>query len=357
MSLVLIADDEMPTLEILAQVAEDLGYQVLEAHDGEEALTLARAHQPGLVLTDFMMPRMSGVALMRAIRADPQLSSTPVVLMSAAQPEAWGEATAFLAKPLGLDRVESVLTRLLPLGASSPAVRDIRPSKGPPTGQHPNEMLNWIAHELKTPLGAARVSAELLQRQLGARRDEREGRHVTMILRQVDRMTTIITSMLDAASLDAGKMVLHRESVDLVRFVESTVAAWRELRPAADLTLALPDGALEISVDPERLRQVLDNLLSNAIKYAGQSRIEVCVESAIRSASVIVRDHGPGIPAADIPHLFERFRRVEGNQASTGHGLGLYIASAVARLHGGGLSVKSVLGRGTTFTVSLPTMH
>jgi signal transduction histidine kinase len=74
----------------------------------------------------------------------------------------------------------------------------------------------------------------------------------------------------------------------------------------------------------------------------------------MRSVSVVVRDHGPGIPAADIPHLFERFRRVEGRASSAGHGLGLYIASALARLHGGGLNVKSVLRQGTTFTVSLP---
>jgi signal transduction histidine kinase len=217
-------------------------------------------------------------------------------------------------------------------------------------------MLNWMAHEMKTPLGAARVSAELLQRQLAARCDERESRHVAMILRQVDRMTALITSVLDAATLGEGKMVLHREHADLGGFVERTVAAWRELRPAADLALALPSGTVEISIDPERMRQVLDNLLSNAIKYASRSRIDVRVETATRSASVIVRDRGPGIPAADLPHLFERFRRAEGHRASTGHGLGLYIASALARLHGGGLSVKSELGRGTTFTVSLPTV-
>ena len=357
MSLVLIADDELPTLEILTVVAEDLGYQVLEAHDGQEALALARAHQPGLVLTDHMMPGMSGVELMRALRADRRLASTPIILMSAARPEAFDEANAFLGKPIGLDQFESVLVQLLPPDGLSPAATERRSSRPVSGAQNADELLSWVAHEMKTPLSAARMSAQILQRQESQRTEGRDPRHLAMIVRQLDRMTALINSVLDAASLGEGKMLFQPQTVDLCRFVADTVGAWRELRPDVDIDLELPSAPLEVPLDRERMRQLLDNLLSNAIKYGGKSRIVVCVETATRLASIVVRDQGPGIPAGDIPHLFERFRRVEGQARSTGHGLGLYIASSLARLHGGGLSVKSELGEGTTFTVSLPVAH
>lgn len=106
--------------------------------------------------------------------------------------------------------------------------------------------------------------------------------------------------------------------------------------------------------EPERLRQILDNLISNAIKYGRPSkRVHIEVEATPEEIKIHVEDTGPGIPAAEIPKLFDRFHRVAG-QGGRGHGLGLYIANALARLHGGSLSARSQMGQGSCFTLSLP---
>ena len=102
MSRILVAEDEAALLEIFAEVLEDLGHEVLTAQDGEEALRLARLEPPDLVVSDHMMPRRSGVDLLRALRAEPALAHVPFVLTSAATPRGLEEADLFLAKPVDL---------------------------------------------------------------------------------------------------------------------------------------------------------------------------------------------------------------------------------------------------------------
>lgn len=356
MSLVLIADDEEPTLEILAEVVSALGHQVLRAHDGEEALTLARAHGPDLVITDFMMPRKSGVELIRALRAaDGELARTPTILISAASPRAAVEATRFLAKPLRLDQLEDEVKQLLAGKAVRPPLPIHDPAFAPPVdaGRRP-EPLNWVAHELKSPLSAARMSAELLRRRLEVIGDEQDRGRAQVMLRGLDRMTDLINSVLDAAALGEGKVTLRRRRADVVAFVERVVSLWRDLHPDAKITLTAPKERIELSIDESRLQQVLDNLLSNAIKYGGEAkRVDIDVSPQAGHVCISVRDHGRGIAADELPHLFERFHRAEGVDGQ-GHGLGLYIAAALAKLHGGTLRAKSDLGAGATFSLMLP---
>jgi two-component system sensor histidine kinase/response regulator len=354
MSLVLVADDEEPTLEILAEVIGNLGHQVLQAHDGEEALLLARNHGPDLVITDFMMPRRTGVELMRALRGEQALSQIPIILISAATPRAAGEATLFMAKPLHLHDLEDEVKRLL----GSKAVRPLAPvvAPGPATrwpGQRP-ETLNWVAHEIKSPLSAVRMSAELLRRRFETTGDDQDRSRIQVILRGLDRITDLINSVLDAAALGEGKVSLQRQRRDVGEFVRRVVALWRDLHPEIEFVLDAPSDPVPLMIDELRLQQVLDNLLSNAVKYGAEAkRVEIGVAYAAAQVVISVHDHGHGIPASELPHLFERFHRAEGAEGR-GHGLGLFIAAAIAKLHGGTLAAKSELGDGATFSLSLP---
>ncbi|MFY0583486.1 response regulator [Cystobacter fuscus] len=111
MSLVLIAEDEDAMLDIFAQIVEDMGHRALRAHNGEEALLLARTQPPDLVVSDHMMPRRTGMELLRELRADAVLREVPFLLLSAARPPGLEEATAFLAKPVDLDTFERAVRR------------------------------------------------------------------------------------------------------------------------------------------------------------------------------------------------------------------------------------------------------
>jgi signal transduction histidine kinase len=203
-------------------------------------------------------------------------------------------------------------------------------------------------------LSSARLNAQLLLRRLGETGSTEERQRTETILRQLDRMNGLVTSILDAARLTEGKVALKREPGDLAAFLLDVVREWRELQPQVDFTLRGAEQPVELAFDGERVRYILNNLLSNAVKYGGESRrVDVTLTVTPGLALVQVRDWGVGISASELPNIFERFHRAElaGGQ---GHGLGLYIASALARLHGGSLAAQSTLGEGSTFTLRLP---
>ncbi|HYO53640.1 hybrid sensor histidine kinase/response regulator [Archangium sp.] len=357
MSLVLIAEDEEALLEIFAQVLEDMGHRTLRAQNGEEALLLARTTPPDLVVSDHMMPRRTGVELLRALRADPRLETIPFLLLSAARPGGLEEADAFLSKPVDLDTFEAAVQQVL---RSRPVAdpREVAMTAGDRTarsgGAAREEMLNWVAHEIKTPLSSARLNAQMLLRKQGERGSADEKKCSEAILRQLDRINVLITSILDATSLSEGKVALQREPGEFAAFLQEVVQDWRELQPRVDFTLTGAEQRVELSFDAERVRYILNNLLSNAVKYGGEAR-RVGVTLSLTPGLVIVqvRDWGVGIPASELPNIFDRFRRADG-AGGHGHGLGLYIAAALARLHGGSLTAQSMLGEGSTFSLRLP---
>ncbi|HVE86548.1 MAG TPA: response regulator [Myxococcales bacterium] len=159
MSVVLVADDEPAVLDALSQVVEDLGHQVVRAHDGREALQLARTQKPNLVVTDHMMPRLSGLDLVRQLREDDHLRDVPVLLLSAALPLGTSsEARAFLPKPFELSDFEQLVERLL---AESTGGQGPRPPPEPPAT--PDERLYWLTHQVASPLALMRSRLELLQ--------------------------------------------------------------------------------------------------------------------------------------------------------------------------------------------------
>ncbi|ATB47324.1 hybrid sensor histidine kinase/response regulator [Corallococcus macrosporus] len=358
MSGILIAEDEEALLEVFAELVEALGYRAIRAHNGEQALMLARTEPPDLVVSDHMMPRRTGVELLRAMRAEPSLASVPFVLLSAARPSGREEADVFLAKPVDLNDFEEAITNALrarppvaiPTLGEPKASGDAR--RGPVLARE--EVLNWVAHELKTPLSSARLNAQVLLRKLMKRGSEDEVRSTEAVLRQLDRMSHLISSILDASRLAEGKLELKSRQDDIVAFLRELIQEWRELEPQVEFVLVGAEAPVLLPFDGERVRQVLNNLLSNAVKYGGEARrVELGLSLHPGLADIHVRDWGIGISAGALPSVFERFQRADAEPAQ-GHGLGLYIASSLAKLHGGSLSVKSALGAGSTFHLRLP---
>ncbi|WP_404370793.1 ATP-binding protein [Corallococcus coralloides] len=355
MSLVLIAEDEEALLEVFSEVVEDLGHRVVRAHNGEEALLLARTETPDLVVSDHMMPRKTGMQLLHAMRSEPALSDVPFLLLSAARPQGREAAQTFLAKPVDLTTFEQAVSqalqhRLAARQEAGPTARE--PSNA--LGLAREEMLNWVAHELKTPLSSARLNTQLLLRKVRKRGIDDERRSAEAVLRQLDRMNGLVTSILDASRLADGKLELKLQPTELTPFLQELVQEWRELQPEMDFSLRAMEQVEPLMLDTERLRQVLNNLLSNAVKYSGTSRhVEVGVTINPGLVLVHVRDWGVGIPASALPHVFDRFQRADEDRGR-GHGLGLFIAAALAKLHGGSLSARSTLGEGSTFTLRLP---
>jgi two-component system, sensor histidine kinase and response regulator len=356
---VLIAEDEPALLESYSELITALGHECLLACDGNEAIAVARSHRPDLVVTDFMMPGRTGLEVIAALKRDPLLSALPVILITAGRPRETELRNAWLTlkKPVPLEQFEDAIRKGLAAGAAASAPGGSSVA-APEDASHitlaREEMLGWVSHEIKSPLAAALTATQLAMRDLDAGVDPQSlRRRMAIIARQLGRMDELANSILDAAQLQSGNLKLDLEDIDLGEWLNDIVAFWEDLNPEYEFTLSNGHGVV-LSADRERLRQIIENLISNAVKYARSSRrVLVDTEALEDSVRIHVKDEGPGIPPEQLSTIFNRFQRVPG-QAGRGHGLGLYIAAALARLHGGLLSVESEVGKGSTFTLTLP---
>jgi PAS domain S-box-containing protein len=224
------------------------------------------------------------------------------------------------------------------------------------------QLLAVVAHDLKNPLMAIKGSADLLRRQASAGRLDpgRLSGRLTMIGQAATAMTAQIGELLDAARLRAGEpLELDRRPTDLVALAHQVATQVQQMtvRHTVDVRAAVPE--LIGEWDPVRLERVLGNLLGNAVKYSpdgSEIRVEVRREEDQHAwACVEVRDRGIGIPAADLPHIFERYHRAANVVGRfPGEGIGLAGARQVIEQHGGTIDVYSHEGQGSTFTVRLP---
>ncbi|WP_224360732.1 ATP-binding response regulator [Hyalangium versicolor] len=338
MSLVLVADDEPAVLEVLSQVVEDLGHDVLQARDGEEALGLARARRPQLVVTDHVMPRLSGVELCRRLRGDAILKNVPIILLSAVLPQGAPEASAFLHKPFEITDFESLIRQSLAQAPEQASAANVSPVEA---------LGHWVAQTLQGPLSAAR---EQLQRLQVVPVGDRQALEV--LGAQLRSMEFLSRSLQEAARLAAGSVTLQPVAEDLTPHLRRVVETWVSQAPEVSIRMDVPAEPVGLRFDPERIRQVFDSLLANAVHH-GKGRGEVQVELTASDALVTVRvkDAGPGFSEQELPRLFTPF---QARPTDGGTGLGLYVASELARLHGGSLSVESRLEKGSTFSLVLP---
>ncbi len=214
------------------------------------------------------------------------------------------------------------------------------------------------SHELKTPLTVMRADVERAMSPVSTGTEQAVA--LEEALQQLTRMADLVDSLLTLARADEGRFDLYREPVELGPLAREVVETARLLGEEPGLEIDSPViEEVEVSGDLTRLRQLFLNLVTNAIKYTPRGgRVEITLTRSGDLVSLSVRDTGIGIAAADLPYVFERFWRADRvrSRASErgGFGLGLAICQWIAQAHGGTLSVQSRLGRGSTFTVTLP---
>jgi signal transduction histidine kinase len=207
-----------------------------------------------------------------------------------------------------------------------------------------------ISHELRTPLTTIRGNVDLMRR-MKSEDDE----SLNAIQAESDRMTRMVGDLLLLAQADAGQTI-RRERVELDTLLLEVYRQMRLMAEGIQLSIGEEDQAIVMG-DADRLKQLLLNLVDNACKYTPKGgQVVLGLRCAEGWAQLSVADTGLGIPAQDLPHIFERFYRVDKarSRVAGGTGLGLSIVQWIAQAHGGKIDVQSEPGQGTTFTVHLP---
>ncbi|HEV2528246.1 MAG TPA: ATP-binding protein [Thermomicrobiales bacterium] len=215
--------------------------------------------------------------------------------------------------------------------------------------QRHRDYIAMVSHDLGTPMTVVRAQAQMLQR-----RQAYEAHRVDRIVHQIDRMERLLSGLRNVVRAEKGWLERGVVAIDLARLVTDAADRGQLQSPAHQVMVEI-DGPAVGYWDQERIEQILDNLISNAIKYSPAGRsITVRLTSNDTSVRISVADQGIGIPADSLPLLFERFYRASEGGAVKGMGLGLYIVRTLVQAKGGRVSVESVVGKGSTFTVELP---
>ena len=213
-----------------------------------------------------------------------------------------------------------------------------------------------VSHEFRTPLTLmlGPLEDELRENSKGRERIEIAHRNSLRLLK-------LVNTLLDFAQIEAGRIEAVYEPTDLAAATAELASVFRSAIEKAGLRLVVdcPPLPEEMYVDREMWEKIVLNLLSNAFKFTFEGEIKVSLRLCRERVELSVSDTGAGIPAAELSHIFERFHRVRGTDSRTheGTGIGLSLVQELARIHGGGVQVRSVEGQGAAFTVTIPTGH
>ena len=213
-----------------------------------------------------------------------------------------------------------------------------------------------LSHELRTPINAVIGYNHLLQERIFGDLSEQQVGALEKANRSAQHLLELVDDILDISKIEAGKLEMFPEPVDLASLVRDTATTLQlQARDKGiDLDIRTPEEC-RIETDAARVRQIVLNLLSNAVKFTDEGGVCLALQPVADGALEIrVRDTGPGIDARDLERIFEEFEQAEGSAGRGGTGLGLAISRRLAELLGGSLRVESEVGKGSTFTLSLP---
>jgi signal transduction histidine kinase len=337
---VLFVEDDVGKRYVIARQLRAVGFEIVEATTGADGLANLTP-EFDIVILDMRLPDMYGWDVCRRIKENPHTASVMVLELSAAlttpHDRARGlemGADAYLVHPVELVELIATLRALYRLRR---AERDRE--------RHRELFLGTVGHDLRNPLQTILTATQVLAAAQALGTSER--RIVSTIERTADRMRRLIDQLLTFTQGAAGGVPVQRQLVDLGELVRAAV---REHAASHDVAI---DHALvaPVSVDPERVTQLIDNLVTNAIRY-GTGRVTIRLSRDADRAVIAVHNTGAPIPPDKLDTLFDPYRRATSSHG--GVGLGLYIVDQIARAHDGTVQVSSTAEAGTTFTVRLP---
>lgn len=397
MKTILLADDEAHLRTLVRTTLDQPGYRILESEDGATALALARSERPDVVVLDWMMPNMTGVEVMTALRRDAATANLPIILLTAKGQRAdvthalASGATAYLAKPFSplelLAKVDELCRECAAVATSVTATsvagtiqadggmtsdaqlalyaRDLARmvdaerersrelaeanARLQVVDQIKSDFLTFISHELRTPL-ALMGAFDLYETEV---EPAERARVATIIRAGYERLNGFVARGLEYFDWLAGECAPVDEITDLTALVTSLAA---KIAGEAECRVTVPDAPCPVRGGTPALATCVETLLDNARKFSpSPARIAVTLTAADGRATIAVTDSGRGFPPALAQELFRPFTVLDTLHHAKGTGLSLALSAAIVQAHGGTIHAASNgLDQGATFTIDMP---
>jgi signal transduction histidine kinase len=365
---IMVVDDTPANPKLLDEMLREWGFHVRLFPRGRLALSSAAADPPDIILLDIFMPEMDGYETCRQFRADPLLESIPIIFISGLS-EPMDKVKAFQAggvdyvtKPFQLEEVRARIemhlnikrlqdsreTQNRLLQESNTRLRELE--------DHRDSLMHMIIHDMRSPLMAISGNLEMLSME-GSPMSADDQESLRQASAAVNRLNGMINSLLDVGRMESGQITLRREPCDLRALAGEVITMLGGLLHQNAVQIVSPAESVTALCDPALIHRVIANLIDNAVKFSPPGQPIVLVFDPSGSGlRVMVKDRGPGIPAAAFSRIFEKFGQVatarQGKRYSTG--LGLTFCKLVVEAHGGRIGVDSVMEEGSTFWFTLP---
>ncbi len=363
---ILVVDDTPVNLKLISDMLTKNGYRVRSARGGKRALISALSNPPELVLLDIKMPDLDGYEVCARLKQNPDTQDIPIIFISALNDtedivkafEAGG--VDYVTKPFKfrevLVRVESQLT-LARQRQQLELMRQQEAEYYETINQMRDRFIKAATHDLKNPIALIVGYTGLLKEHSAIESDDELMAYVTGIQNGTLRLRDLVTDLLDIAQMESGvQLNLVPGSSRLL--IEASLSEYALIAEQRGLEICIEPGEdVFIIMDEKWLQRALGNLVSNAIKYTDPGgTIGIMAESQCDHIIIGVEDNGIGIPADDIPYLFDPFYRVreKRHKEIEGSGLGLTIVKSIVDQHNGSIQITSVPGKGSRFEITLP---
>ena len=364
---ILLVDDEASNVDSLAIVLANEHYIVYRATSGEEGLNILGKEKVDLVLLDVLMPGLDGFETLSRIRVHKKTRDLPVIFLTGMMRDPVNVDRGFtlgvneyLLKPIDTNELIVRVRSILRMTAAEKKVKQLQA-----------DFFSMLVHDLRGPLTAIRAFAQVMMAEKNITPVDRD-EMVETIEKASVQMLNIINDILDLSKLESEYVTLNRQEMDLKETIEHSMMRMKPLALKKSISFALKyeDARVSLNADESKIEQVMDNLLMNGIKFTGdRGRIDISVcearegddilkKAGIKPPAVIVslNDNGIGIPAKEIPFMFDKYRQIvtASIDAGKGTGLGLAICKNIIEAHGGKIWVESEERVGSTFYFSLP---
>ncbi|WP_432823468.1 response regulator [Trichloromonas sp.] len=353
---ILIVDDESVIRDLCARALK--GYRIIQAEDGEQALSILDHERVDVVLADVMMPRVNGLDLLKKVK-EKTPNQVVVIMTGYADKDVIlralkADADDFISKPINLLQLKTTIDKVLEKKTLKEELLHLKR-----LDKLKSEFLGLVSHKLKTPITAISLFIQNLSRGFGDPNDPTYQQTLALILDESKYLGYLIKDLLFYS-----EVILREGPPELspcnLRDITQSVAGdlhYSALNKGVALTSVFEDDFPEMALDRKRISFALRAVLENAIKFTPTGgTINLIGEVTNKAVRLIIQDTGQGIPADELPKVFEKFYQVDPDHTGQirGFGLGLFYARQFINSHGGRLLLESTPDEGTVATIELP---